>query len=89
MKYNYAYEIAIKKALARYMEVKELKKICKEDISKFHCNPEANSRRITSEMLRPDVLQFVTKDELILSTGEDSDLKYLKKFMKEKCPNYV
>ena len=56
MKYNYAYEIAIKKALARFMEVKELKRICKEDISRFHSNPEINSRRITSEMLKPEVL---------------------------------
>lgn len=38
MKYNTIYEIAIKKAVARNMEVKELKKIVKSDISKFHCN---------------------------------------------------
>ena len=38
MKYNSVYEIAIKKAVARNMEVKELKKIVKEDISKFHTN---------------------------------------------------
>lgn len=89
MKYNYAYEIAIKKALARFMEVKELKKICREDISKFHCNPETYSRRITSEHLRSDVLQFVTRDEIVLSFGEDLDVKYLQRFMKEQCPNLV
>lgn len=89
MKYNSVYEIAIKKAVARNMEVKELKKIVKEDISKFHTNQEMFSRRITYEELRSDVLQFKLKEELVLTTLEDSDLKYLKKQMKERCPELV
>ena len=40
MKFNYIYEVAIKKAVARSMETKELRRICNDDITKFHSNPE-------------------------------------------------
>lgn len=40
-------------------------------------------------MLKPEVLQFRVKEELILSTGEDSDVKYLRKCMEERCPNLI
>jgi len=36
MKYNHLYEVAIKKSVARSLEIKELKKIAKNDISHFH-----------------------------------------------------
>ena len=49
MKFNYIYEIAIKKSVARSMEIKELKRICKKDISLFHRN--LTSRAVTIEML--------------------------------------
>jgi hypothetical protein len=49
MKYNYIYEIAIKKSVARSMEIKELKRICSKDISLFHRN--LTSRAVTLEML--------------------------------------
>lgn len=49
MKFNYLYEIAIKKSVARKMEIKELKRICSKDISSFHRN--LKSRAVTIEML--------------------------------------
>ena len=47
MKYNHIYEVAIKKSVARSMEIKELKKIATDDITHFHRN--LNSRAITLE----------------------------------------
>ena len=59
MKFNYIYEIAIKKSVARSMEIKELKRICKKDISLFHRN--LTSRAVTIEML--DRVQFKVIEE--------------------------
>lgn len=50
MKFNYLYEVAIKKSVARSLEIKELNKIAIKDISHFHKN--LNSRSITIEMLK-------------------------------------
>ena len=36
MKFNHIYEVAIKKTVARNMEIKELSKIAMKDISQFH-----------------------------------------------------
>jgi Ca2+/Na+ antiporter len=36
MKYNHVYEVAIKKSVARRMEIKELQKMAKKDINFFH-----------------------------------------------------
>jgi hypothetical protein len=49
MKYNYVYEVAIKKSVARNMEIKELLRISAKDISHFHRN--MNGRGLTIEML--------------------------------------
>lgn len=49
MKYNHIYEVAIKKSVARTMEIKELKKLAKRDITHFHRN--LNSRGLSIEML--------------------------------------
>lgn len=38
MKYSAKYEVAIKQALANRLEIRELSKIAKEDINKFHMN---------------------------------------------------
>lgn len=62
MKFNYLYEIAIKKGVARYMEIKELKRICKKDISHFHRN--INSNCITIEMLNR--VMFKVEDNQIV-----------------------
>jgi hypothetical protein len=50
MKFNYIYEVAIKKSVARTMEIKELTKIANNDISHFHRN--LNSRCVSIEMLK-------------------------------------
>lgn len=62
MKFNYIYEIAIKKSVARRMEIKELKRICAEDISHFHRN--LNSNALTIEMLNK--VSFKVEDNLIV-----------------------
>lgn len=36
MKYNHVYEVAIKKSVARSMEIKELKRMATKDINMFH-----------------------------------------------------
>lgn len=36
MKFNTSYEVAIKKSVARSMEIKELKRIARTNISHFH-----------------------------------------------------
>ena len=38
MKLNHSYEVSIKKAVSSFLEVKELKRLAKEDISHFHVN---------------------------------------------------
>lgn len=38
MKLNYTYEVAIKKAFASFLEVRELNRLALEDISHFHNN---------------------------------------------------
>ena len=62
MKFNYLYEIAIKKSVARRMEIKELKRICNKDISHFHRN--LNSRAITIEMLNR--ITYKVEDNVIV-----------------------
>lgn len=49
MKYNFVYEVAIKKSVARRMEIKELLRISAKDISHFHRN--INGRGLTVELL--------------------------------------
>jgi Ca2+/Na+ antiporter len=49
MKYNHVYEVAIKKSVARRMEIKELQRISQSDISHFHRN--INGRAMTIEVL--------------------------------------
>lgn len=50
MKFNRLYEVAIKKSVARTLEIRELNKIADTDISHFHQN--LNSRAITIEMIK-------------------------------------
>lgn len=38
MKLNHSYEVALKKAVAGFLEVKELNRLAREDISHFHYN---------------------------------------------------
>ena len=51
MKFNHIYEVAIKKAVARSMEIRELTRIAHKDISHFHKNLNS-TRTITIEMLK-------------------------------------
>ncbi len=50
MKFNHLYEVAIKKSVARAMEIKELTRIAHKEIGHFHKN--LNSRQLTIEMLK-------------------------------------
>lgn len=36
MKYNHIYEVAIKKSVARRLEISKLKKLAQEDVKQFH-----------------------------------------------------
>ena len=38
MKFNYSYEVWLKKSVASWLEVKELRRLAKQDISHFHFN---------------------------------------------------
>ena len=49
MKYSSKYEVAIKKSLANFMEIKELTKLASEDITIFHRN--LRSQALSIEML--------------------------------------
>ena len=49
MKYSAKYEVAIKQALANRLEIRELSKIAKKDINRFHMN--VKTQAITIEML--------------------------------------
>jgi len=50
MKYNSIYEVAIKKNVARLMEIRELTKLADTEIDYFHRN--LNSRCLTIETLK-------------------------------------
>lgn len=50
MKFNRIYEVAIKKSVARTLEIRELNKIADKEISHFHQN--LNSRALTIEMIK-------------------------------------
>lgn len=50
MKFNRLYEVAIKKSVARTLEIRELNKIAENEIDHFHKN--LNSRALTIEMIK-------------------------------------
>lgn len=50
MKYNRIYEVAIKKSVARALEIRELTKMADRNIADFHQN--LNSRCLTIEMIK-------------------------------------
>jgi hypothetical protein len=62
MKWNMLYEVAIKKGVARMMEIKELTRIAHSDIDFFHKN--LNSRAINIEMLMK--LDYKVEDKYII-----------------------
>lgn len=43
MKMNHSYEVALKKAVAGFLEIKELNRLAKEDISHFHYNLDSRT----------------------------------------------
>jgi len=62
MKWNILYEVAIKKGVARMMEIKELTRIAETDIDFFHKN--LNSRAISIEVLMK--LDYKVEDKYIV-----------------------
>jgi Ca2+/Na+ antiporter len=62
MKWNSLYEVAIKKNVARLMEIRELTRIAYQDIDFFHKN--LNSRCLTIETLRK--LDYKVEDKYII-----------------------
>lgn len=62
MKWNIIYEVAIKKNVARFLEIKELTRIAKTDIDFFHKN--LNSRCLTIEILSK--LEYQVEDKYIV-----------------------
>jgi Ca2+/Na+ antiporter len=77
MKYSSKYEVAIKQSLANSMEQKELAKIAKKDISRFHMNLKTNA--ISIEMLNR--VKFKLRNNYIIL--EDSLIK--KKLKMSNC----
>ncbi len=65
MKYSNKYEVALKQALATNLETRELKKIAKDDIHKFHMN--INTKAVTIEMLNK--VRFKLKNNCIVLDG--------------------
>ena len=61
MKFNTLYEVAIKKNVARGMEIKELTYVANTNIDHFHRN--LNSRSITIEMLK--ILEVLRKANIV------------------------
>ncbi len=62
MKWNVLYEVAIKKGVARHMEVRELTRLAETDIDFFHKN--LNSRCLTIETLQK--LDYKVEDKYIV-----------------------
>lgn len=62
MKWNIIYEVAIKKNVARFLEIKELTRLAATDIDFFHQN--LNSRAVTIEMLQK--LDYKVEDKYIV-----------------------
>lgn len=62
MKYNSIYEVAIKKNVARLMEIRELTKLADTEIDYFHRN--LNSRCLTIETLKK--LDYKVQDKYII-----------------------
>jgi len=46
MKFNYSYEVWLKKSVASFLEVKELKRLANQDITHFHFNLDTRSPSI-------------------------------------------
>jgi hypothetical protein len=46
MKFNYSYEVWLKKTFASLLEVKELKKLANQDITHFHFNLDTRTPSI-------------------------------------------
>lgn len=65
MKYNTIYEVAIKKNVARFMEIRELTKLAENDIDSFHKN--LNSRSLTIEILKN--LEYRVEEKYIVFEG--------------------
>lgn len=74
MKLNHSYEVALKKAVAGILEVRELNRLAREDISHFHYN--LDSRTPCIEILNKinfrqegDILIFETAGSPTKATG--------------------
>jgi Ca2+/Na+ antiporter len=74
MKFSAKYEVAIKQALANRMEGKELARIAKKDINKYHCS--VGTKAISIEMLNK--VRFKLKNNYIVlaDTGIKKKMKY-------------
>jgi len=81
MKFNHIYEVAIKKSVARSMEIKELNRIARDGVDHFHKN--LSSRAYTIERLLK--IKFdVSNDNYI----EFDNLNMRKKIRKINCVKY-
>lgn len=81
MKYNHIYEVAIKKSVARKMEIKELNRIARSGVSQFHRNLQSRCYNI-ERLLR--VRFDVSNDNYI----EFENLNVRKKIKKITCVQY-
>jgi hypothetical protein len=68
MKANHAYEVALKRGVASYFEVKTLKKIANENIKHFHYN--LDTRFPSIEVL--NLIPFKQEGDLIIFDMKNS-----------------
>ena len=81
MKWNSIYEVAIKKNVARLMEIRELTGIADKEIEFFHKN--LNSRALTIETLRK--LEYRVEDKhIVLDQQNRKRIKEPKVFINEE-----
>lgn len=72
MKYNHSYEVTLKRAVANYLEIRELNRLASQEISHFHYN--LDSRVISIEILN-QINYSQDGDILIFDVDNKKDMK--------------
>lgn len=62
MKYNHTYEVALKRSVANFLEIRELNKLASENMSHFHYN--LDTRNISIEILNK--IEFKQEGDIII-----------------------
>jgi len=62
MKYNHTYEVALKRSVANFLEIRELNKLASENMSHFHYN--LDTKNISIEILNK--IDFKQEGDVII-----------------------